>query len=73
MPGRVLNTILPKIKVKFKKNFEFMITRFNQIIINQIIIIQTIFITEIKTNIQINYSDKYPGPDLLQGGDFCTK
>ena len=27
MPGGVLNTILPKIKVKFKKNFEFMKTR----------------------------------------------
>ena len=27
VPGGVLNTILPKIKVKFKKNFEFMKTR----------------------------------------------
>ena len=27
MPGGVLNTILPKIKVKFNKNFEFMKTR----------------------------------------------
>ena len=27
MPRGVLNTILPKIKVKFKKNFEFMKTR----------------------------------------------
>ena len=58
MPGGVLNTILPKIKVKFNKNFEFMKTRlslFRLLLFRQFLSLKLIL--TFRSTTQINIQD----------------
>ena len=58
MPGGVLNTILPKIKVKFNKNFEFMKTRlslFRLLLFRQFLSVKLIL--TFRSTTQINIQD----------------
>ena len=58
MPGGVLNTILPKIKVKFNKNSEFMKTRlslFRLLLFRQFLSLKLIL--TFRSTTQINIQD----------------